>query len=145
MMLPEPIETLASPSPIPCRDHQPLRVAVPSLLLSHRDVTEILAERGVGASYETSRDWSQRFGGTYAKRVRSRANRTGDCWHLDEVYLSIKGKPQYLWRSVDQYGEVLDILVRPRRNKHAANKFFRKLLKGLQYIPRVIITDKLGS
>jgi len=113
--------------------------------LSYRDVEEIMAERGVAVTYETIRDWSQKFGGTYAKRLRSRATRPGDRWHLDEVYLSINGKLQYLWRAVDQDGEVLDILVQPRRNKQAAKKFFRKLLKGLQYIPRVIITDKLGS
>ena len=113
--------------------------------LSYRDVEEIMAERGVAVTYETIRDWSQKFGGTYAKRLRSRATRPGDRWHLDEVYLSINGKLQYLWRAVDQDGEVLDILVQPRRNKQAAKKFFRKLLKGLQYILRVIITDKLGS
>ena len=70
---------------------------------------------------------------------------TGDRWHLDEVFLRINGEIQNLWRAVDQDGEVLDILVQPRRNKQAAKKFFRKLLKGLQYAPRVIVTDKLGS
>jgi putative transposase len=113
--------------------------------LSYRDVEEIMAERGVVVTYETIRVWSQTFGGTYAKRLRSRAARPGDRWHLDEVYLSINGKLQYLWRAVDQDGEVLDILVQPRRNRRAAKKFFRKLLRGLRYIPRVIITDKLGS
>jgi putative transposase len=113
--------------------------------LSYRDVEEIMAERGVVVTYETIRDWSQQFGGTYAKRLRSRAKRPGDHWHLDEVYLSINGKLQYLWRAVDQNGEVLDILVQPRRDKQAAKKFFRKLLKGLQHVPRVIITDKLRS
>jgi len=77
--------------------------------------------------------------------LRSRAARPGDRWHLDEVFLSINGKLQYLWRAVDQDGEVLDILAQPRRNRRAAKKFFRKLLRGLQYIPRAIITDKLGS
>lgn len=113
--------------------------------LSYRDVEELMAERGVGVTYETIRDWSQRFGGTYAKRLRSRSGRPGDHWHLDEVCLSIKGKFQYLWRAVDQDGEVLDILVQPRRNKQAAKKFFRKLLKGLQYVPRVLIKDKIKS
>jgi putative transposase len=110
-----------------------------------RDVEEMMAERGVVVTYETSRDWSQKFGGTYAKRLRSRARRPGDRWYLDEVYLSINGRLRYLWRAVDQEGEVLDILVQPRRNKQAAKKFFRKLLKGLQYIARAIVTDKLGS
>src|SRR5437667_7196186 len=113
--------------------------------LSYRDVEAIMAERGVVVTYETIRDWSQNFGATYAKRLRSRAARPGDRWHLDEVYLSINGKLQYLWRAVDQDGEVLDILVQPRRNRQAAKKFFRKLLRRLQYVPRTIVTDKLGS
>jgi len=79
--------------------------------LSYRDVEEMMAKRGVTVTYETIRDWSQKFGGLYAKRLRSRATRPGDHWHLDEVYLSINGKLQYLWRAVDQDGEVLDILV----------------------------------
>lgn len=113
--------------------------------LSYRDVEEIMAERGNLVSYEAIRDWSQKFGGTYAKRLRSRAMRPGDRWHLDEVYLWINGELQYLWRAVDQDGEVLDIIVQPRRNSRAAKKFFRKLLQRLQYVPRAIITDKLGS
>ena len=113
--------------------------------LSYRDVEEIMAKRGVAVTYETIRDWSQNFGGTYAKRLRSRSPRPGDRWHLDEVYLSINGKLQYLWRAVDQDGEVLDILVQPRRNRRAAKKFFRKLLRQLQYVPRAIISDQLGS
>src|SRR6266478_4845075 len=87
--------------------------------LSYRDVEDIMAKRGVAVTYETIRDWSQNFGGTYAKRLRSRAPRPGDRWHLDEVYLSINGKLQYLWRAVDQDGEVLDILVQPRRDRQA--------------------------
>src|ERR1700680_1770801 len=104
-----------------------------------------MAERGVVVTYETIRDWSQKFGGTYATRLRSRTPRPGDRWHLDEVYLPINGKLQYLWRAVDQDGEVLDILVQPRRDRQAAKKFFRKLLQRLQYVPRAIMTDKLGS
>jgi len=81
----------------------------------------------------------------YANELRRRRPRCGDKWHLDEVYLKINGKTHYLWRAVDQHGNVLDILVQSRRNTHAAKRFFRKLLKGLQYVPRVIITDKLKS
>src|ERR1700688_1924098 len=92
--------------------------------LSYRDVEEIMAERGVVVTYETIRDWSQKFGGTYATRLRSRTPRPGDRWHLDEVYLSISGKLQYLWRAVDQDGEVLDILVQSRRNRQAARNSF---------------------
>ncbi len=105
----------------------------------------MMAERGVTVSYETLREWSQKFGGTYAKRMRSKRGRFGDRWHLDEVFLTINGELRYLWRAVDQDGDVLDILVQPRRNKKTAKKFFRKLLKGLQYVPRAIITDKLRS
>src|SRR2546425_8653737 len=83
--------------------------------LSYRDVEEIMAERGVVVTYETIRDWSQKFGGTYAGRLRRQTPRPGDRWHLDEVYLSINGKLQYLWRAVDQDGEVLDILVQRGR------------------------------
>src|ERR1700680_4659338 len=113
--------------------------------LSFRDVEEMMAERGVVVSYETIREWCQKFGQSYAKRLRARRGHLGDRWHLDEVFLKIQGKLQYLWRAVDQDGEVLDILVQPRRNRQAAKKFFRKLLQLLQYVPRVIITDKLGS
>ena len=112
---------------------------------SYRDVEEMMAERGVVVSYETIREWCQKFGQAYAKRLRIRRGRLGDRWHLDEVFLRINGRLQYLWRAVDQDGEVLDILVQPRRSRQAAKKFFRKLLKGLRYVPRVIITDKLKS
>ena len=71
--------------------------------------------------------------------------RSGDKWHFDEMFIKINGKDHYLWRAVDQHGNVLDILVQSRRNKKAAKRFFRKLLKGLRYVPRVIITDKLKS
>ncbi len=113
--------------------------------LSFRDVEEILAARGVTVTYETIRQWCLHFGQTYANQLRRRRVRLGDKWHLDEVFIKINGKTQYLWRAVDQHGNVLDILVQSRRNKCAAKKFFRKLLKGLQYVPRVLITDKLGS
>ncbi|HZG68625.1 MAG TPA: IS6 family transposase, partial [Herpetosiphonaceae bacterium] len=113
--------------------------------LSFRDVEDILAERGVIVSYETVRQWSRKFGQAYAKQLRRRRAKPGDTWFLDEVFLKINGKTSYLWRAVDQDGNVLDILVQSRRNKAAAKKFFRKLLKGLRYVPRVIITDKLAS
>ncbi|GHO87025.1 IS6 family transposase [Dictyobacter formicarum] len=96
-------------------------------------------------TYETVRQWCLKFGQTSANELRRRRPRCGDTWHLDEVYLKINGKTHYLWRAVDQDGNVLDILVQSRRNKQAAKRFFRKLLKGLQYAPRVIITDTLKS
>src|SRR6266478_7831277 len=113
--------------------------------LSFRDVEEMLAMRGVYLSYETVREWCLKFGQTYANALRRRSPRPGDMWHLDEVFLKINGRLHYLWRAVDQDGDVLDILVQSRRDKKAAKKFFRKLLKGLRYVPRVIITDKLKS
>ncbi len=113
--------------------------------LSFRDVEDLLAERGVVVSYETIRQWTRKFAQTYSNHLRQRRARPGDKWFLDEVFLKINGKTHYLWRAVDQDGNVLDILVQSRRNKGAAKKFFRKLLKGCQYVPRVLITDKLGS
>ncbi len=113
--------------------------------LSYRDVEELMAMRGVTLTYETVRDWCRKFGQTFANNLRRRSPRLGDRWHLDEVFITINGRVHYLWRAVDQDGDVLDILVQSRRNKKAATRFFRKLLKGLQYVPRVIITDKLKS
>src|SRR5258708_10495298 len=113
--------------------------------LSFRDVEELLAQRGIVVTYETVRQWCLKFGQTYANELRRRRPRCGDKWHLDEVVLTIRGQKHYLWRAVDQDGNVLDILVQSRRNKHAAKRFFRKLLKGLQYVPRLIISDKLKS
>ena len=113
--------------------------------LSLRDVETILAARGVVVSYESIRDWGLRLGRLFANMLKRRRPRPGDKWHLDEVFIRIRGKLHYLWRAVDQDGHVLDILVQSRRNTKAAERFFRKLLKGLQYVPRVIVTDKLGS
>ncbi len=113
--------------------------------LSYRDVEELLAERGVIVTYETMRQWCRKFGQVYAHGLRRRRPRPGDKWHLDEVFIAINGATHYLWRAVDQDGNVLDILVQSRRNKQAARKFFRRLLKGLAYVPRVLITDKLAS
>src|SRR6266850_5883205 len=113
--------------------------------LSYRDIEEMMLIRGVFVTYEAIRQWCQKFGQTFANDLRRRRARPGDKWHLDEVFLKISGQRQYLWRAVDQDGVVLDILVQPRRDKAAAKRFFRKLLKGLQYVPRVLITDKLKS
>ncbi|GHO79972.1 hypothetical protein KSD_77430 [Ktedonobacter sp. SOSP1-85] len=111
--------------------------------LSFRDVEELLAQRGIGVTYETVRHWCLRFGQTYANEWRRRHPCCGDKWHLDEVFLTIRGKRHSLWRAVDQNGIILDILVQSRRNKKAAKRFFCKQLKELQYVPRVILTDKL--
>ena len=95
--------------------------------------------------YETIRQWCQRFGPVYARQLRRRRGRMGDTWHLDEVFVTIQGRQQYLWRAVDEDGDVLDILVQPRRNRHAAVRFFRRLLKNQRHVPRRLITDKLRS
>jgi putative transposase len=113
--------------------------------LSFRDVELILAERGVIVSYESVRRWCLKFGAGFASSLRRRRPRPGDKWHLDEVFIRIQGELHYLWRAVDQHGIVLDILLQSRRDAGAAKRFFRRLLKGLQYVPRVVITDKLGS
>ncbi|HSH80845.1 MAG TPA: IS6 family transposase [Herpetosiphonaceae bacterium] len=117
--------------------------------LSFRDVEELMAARGVGLSYETVRRWTRKFGQQYANPLRRRRAQAGDKWHLDEVFLRINDKQHYLWRAVEQHGNVLDILVQSRRNKQAAKKFLAQgapqLLKGCQYVPRVIINDKLPS
>jgi len=99
----------------------------------------------VVVSHEAIRGWCQKFGQDYANRLRHRRPQPGNKWLLDEVFLTINGERYYLWRAVDQDDNVLNILVQSRRNKKAAKKFFKKLLKGLQYVPRVIITDKLKS
>lgn len=113
--------------------------------LSFREVEELMLVRGVIVSYETIRQWCAKFGPEYACRLRRRQPRPGDKWHLDEVFVQINGRRQYLWRAVDQDGNVLDILVQPRRDAKAAKRFFRKLLKRQCASPRVLVTDKLRS
>lgn len=113
--------------------------------LSLRDVELILAERGVIVTHESIRAWGKKFGAEFAKRLRRRRPRPGDTWHLDEVFIRIEGVLHYLWRAVDQNGVVLDILVQDKRDGAAAKRFFRRLLKGLQYKPERLITDGLRS
>jgi putative transposase len=111
--------------------------------LSFREAEELLLQRGVIVSYETIRRWCAKFGQAYANGLRRR--RPGDKWHLDEVFLKINGEHKYLWRAVDQDGNVLDILVQNRRDKAAARRFFRRLMKKTGTVPRVVVTDKLRS
>ncbi len=113
--------------------------------LSLRMVEEMLAARGIVVSHETVRQWGLKFGREIASRVRRRAPRRGDKWHLDEVVLTIAGKQHWLWRAVDQAGFVLDVLVQSRRDRKAARRPMRKLLKSQGWAPRVLITDKLKS
>ena len=113
--------------------------------LSFRDVEDLLAQRGITVSYEAIRQWCKTFGPQYARRLRRRRGRMGDTWHLDELFINIQGQQRYLWRAVDEDGDVIDILVQSRRNRRAAIRFFRKLLKNQGCVPRRLITDKLRS
>ena len=115
------------------------------LCLSFRDVEDLLAERGISVSYESIRQWCNRFGPEYARKLKKRQGRLGDTWYLDEVFIKINGELHYLWRAVDQDGDTIDILVQKRRNKSAAKRFFRKLLKCQHQSPVRMITDKLKS
>ena len=113
--------------------------------LSYRDVEDMLAERGIDASYETVRRWALKFGRIYADRIRRRRPRLSDRWHLDEIFFKIGGKTVYLWRAVDDEGEVLEILVQSKRDRKAALKLLRKLLKRQGYVADSIVTDRLRS
>jgi len=113
--------------------------------LSFRDVEDLLAERGIIVSYESIRQWCRKFGPAYARALKRRQGRLGDTWHLHELFVTIQGRRQYLWRAVDQDGDVIDILLQLRRDRRAAERFFRKLLKGQGREPRRLVTDKLRS
>src|SRR5436305_4142551 len=113
--------------------------------LSLRMIEEMLAARGVIVSHETVRQWGLKFGQGFANQIRRRLPCPGDKWHLDEVEIKIAGKKHWLWRAVDQDGVVLDVLVQSRRNKRAAKRLLRKLLKRQRRPPRVLVTDKLAS
>lgn len=113
--------------------------------LSLRDVELILAERDIGVTHESIRQWCRRFGADSARKLRRRRPRPGDTWHLDEVYLRVDGVLHHLWRAVDQSGVAPGILVQARRNATAAKRFFERLLAGLKHKPRRIATDGLRS
>ena len=113
--------------------------------LSFRDVEDLLAQRGVEVSYETVRRWCLKFGPGYAAKAKRRQSRLGDTWYLDEVFIRIGGRQQYLWRAVDQDGDVIDILVQARRDQGAAKRFLRRLVKGQGGEPNRLVTDKLRS
>jgi len=114
--------------------------------LSHRDIEDLLAERGITVTYETVRLWCNKFGKLYAKRLKRKHTDYGDTFYIDEVFVKIQGKQHYLWRAVDQDGDVVDVLLQEKRDGKAAKRFFKRLLKangGSE--PRKIVTDKLGS
>src|SRR6516164_6305833 len=113
--------------------------------LSYRDVEELLAECGLDVSYETVKHWVLKFGPLFARELRRRRSRPTSQWHLDEMAVMISGRQFWLWRALDSEGEVLDLLVQRRRNKAAAVKLMRKLLKKQGFTPEVLVTDKLRS
>jgi transposase-like protein len=113
--------------------------------LSYRDVEDLLAERGLDVSYETVRRWVLKFGPLFARELRRGRPRPTARWHLDEMAVMIVGRRFWFWRVVDDEGEVLDLLVQPRRDKAAAVKLMRKLLKKQGFAPDVVVTDKLRS
>ena len=111
--------------------------------LSLRDVEDILAQRGIDVSYETVRCWAEKFGLAIAANIRRYRPRPGSIWHLDEMVVRINGQRMFMWRAVDDEGEVLDVLVQKRRNKRAALRLLRKLLKRQGYVPDRFVTDGL--
>jgi putative transposase len=113
--------------------------------LSHRDVEDLLAERGIVVSYESIRLWCNKFGPKYAGRLKRRHKGFGDTFFIDEVFVKIQGKQQNLWRAVDQDGEVVDVFLQSRRDGNAAKRFFKRLIKKNHGEPRKIVTDKLKS
>ena len=113
--------------------------------LRFRDVEDLLAERGIIVSYEAIRSWCRKFGPAYARTLRRRQGRLGDIWHVDELFVTIRGQRHYLWRAVDQDGDVLDILVTRHRDRKAAKRFFRKVLKHQERPPLQLVTDRLRS
>ena len=113
--------------------------------LSHRDIEDLLAQRGVIVSYESIRLWCIKFGQRYARRLKRRHKGYGDTFYIDEIFVKINGKQQYLWRAVDQDGEVIDVFIQSRRDGAAAKRFFKRLLRRHGEEPRQIVTDKLRS
>ena len=113
--------------------------------MSHRDIEDLLAERGIGVSYESIRLWCNKFGPHYARRLKRKHNGFGDTFYIDEVFVKIRGQQKYLWRAVDQDGEVMDVFLQASRDGAAAMRFFKRLIRNHGNEPRKIVTDKLRS
>jgi putative transposase len=113
--------------------------------LSHRDIEDLLAERGITVSHESIRLWCIKFGATYSRRLKRQHQGYGDTFYIDEVFVKINGELNYLWRAVDQDGEVVDVFLQARRDGAAAKRFFKRLLHSNGGAPRKIVTDKLWS
>ena len=113
--------------------------------MSHRDIEDLLAERGIEVSYESIRLWCNKFGPKYARRLKRKHQGYGDTFYIDEVFVKIHGQQKYLWRAVDQDGEVVDVFLQTRRDSAAAKRFFKRLVRNHANEPRKIVTDKLRS
>ncbi len=113
--------------------------------LSHRDIEDLLSERGIQVSYEAIRLWCNKFGFEYAKRLKRKRQGFGDTFFIDEVFIKINGVQHYLWRAVDQDGDVIDVFLQEKRDGKAAKRFFKRLICSNKGNPRKIVTDKLGS
>ncbi len=113
--------------------------------MSHRDAEDLLAERGIEVSYESIRSWCNKFGPHYARRLKRRHLGFGDTFYMDEVFVKIRGQQKYLWRAVDQDGEVVDVFLQSCRDAAAAKRFFKRLIRHHGSEPRKIVTDKLRS
>jgi putative transposase len=113
--------------------------------LSHRDIEDLLAQSGIEVSYEAVRLWCNKFGPQFAQRLRRKHQGYGDTFFIDEVFVKIQGERHYLWRAVDQDGEVVDVFLQKRRDGKAAKRFFKRLLRKYKGEPRKIVTDKLRS
>ncbi len=113
--------------------------------LSHRDIEDLLAERGITVSREAIRLWCIKFGAIYTRRLKRKQRGYGDTFYIDEVFVKINGIRHYLWRAVDQDGEVVDVLLQARRDGATAKRFFKRLLRSNGGEPRKIVTDKLRS
>jgi len=113
--------------------------------VSHRDIEDLLAERDIEVSYESIRSWCNKFGPHYARRLKRKHQGYGDTFYIDEVFVKIHGQRKYLWRAVDQDGEVVDVFLQARRDGAAAKRFFKRLIRKHGNEPRKIVTDKLRS
>ncbi len=113
--------------------------------MSHRDIEDLLAERGIEVSYESIRLWCNKFGSHYARRLKRKHQGYGDTFYIDEVFVKIHGKQHYLWCAVDQDGEVVDVFLQIRRDGAATKRFFKRLIRNHNNEPRKIVTDKLRS
>jgi putative transposase len=131
--------------------HCPAQIISHAVWLYHRftlsfgDIEELLAARGIVVTYETIPQWCKKYGSIYFNQLKKKRGQLGDTWYLDEVFIKINGVLHYLWRAVDQDGDEIDILVQKRKDKGAAIRFFKRLVKGEGATPLKVVTDELAS